>query len=516
MAYCIYLRKSRADQEAEMQGAGDTLKRHETALTALAAARNLSVTHIYREIVSGDTISSRPQMQLLLADIEKGMWEGVLCMEIERLARGDTIDQGIVAQTFKYTGTRIITPQKVYDPANDIDEEYFEFSLFMARREYKAIKRRMQAGVQASLREGNYIPPQAPYGYDRERLPGRGSRWHLVVNPDEAVVVKNIYEWYEHGIDGQQVGYRRIATKLNAMGLRTKQGNYFAENTIARILTNPTYCGHICWGQHVMQTTIKNGQRVQRSKSMQPNIMHENAHEAIITQEQFDRLQAQIRSHVNPSSTRKEHTDRNPFRGLIYCGVCGHLMQRSTSTSMLKYEYLQCKTYNCPTAITRLDKVEESILQILRQISALGQNLSIDARLEESVSQSQDLTASLNARKEQLLRQRQRIQELLETNVYDVDTYLSRNSEITKQLDAINHELEVAANTAPASGYTRKQITAVTNFLSEFSLSAAPAEKQRMLSSIIDKIVYTRIRPSTKRKADKFVPLTLDIHLKSF
>lgn len=58
-------------------------------------------------------------------------------MEIERLARGDTIDQGIVAQTFKYSGTRIITPARDYDPSSEADEEYFEFGLFMSRREYQ-------------------------------------------------------------------------------------------------------------------------------------------------------------------------------------------------------------------------------------------------------------------------------------------------------------------------------------------------------------------------------------------
>ena len=162
MPYAIYLRKSRVDLEAEAHGEGDTLARHRKTLLALAAAQQLNVTHIYEEVVSGDTIAARPQMQQLLADVDEGLWEGVLVMEVERLARGDTIDQGIVAQAFKVTDTKIITPLKSYDPNNEFDEEYFEFGLFMARREYKVINRRLQRGRLASVKEGKWVGNTPP------------------------------------------------------------------------------------------------------------------------------------------------------------------------------------------------------------------------------------------------------------------------------------------------------------------------------------------------------------------
>ena len=155
--YCIYLRKSRADFEAESHGEGETLSRHRTALIALANKQNLSVTKIYEEVVSGDTIAARPVMQQLLEDVSAGLWKGVLVMEVERLARGDTMDQGLVAQTFKYSNTLIVTPLKTYNPNDEFDEEYFEFGLFMSRREYKTINRRLQRGREASAREGKFI-----------------------------------------------------------------------------------------------------------------------------------------------------------------------------------------------------------------------------------------------------------------------------------------------------------------------------------------------------------------------
>lgn len=123
--YCIYLRKSRADAEAEARGEGETLARHEHALLDLAKRGNLTISHIYREIVSGDSIAARPQMQQMLQDVTDKAYTGVLVMEIERLARGDTIDQGVVAQAFRESGTKIVTPLKTYDPSNEFDEEYF-------------------------------------------------------------------------------------------------------------------------------------------------------------------------------------------------------------------------------------------------------------------------------------------------------------------------------------------------------------------------------------------------------
>ena len=52
--FCIYLRKSRADAEAEKLGEGETLARHERILTELAVKLGLPIGKIYRELVSGN------------------------------------------------------------------------------------------------------------------------------------------------------------------------------------------------------------------------------------------------------------------------------------------------------------------------------------------------------------------------------------------------------------------------------------------------------------------------------
>lgn len=182
---CIYLRKSRADREAEARGEGETLARHERILLDLAKKRGYNVGAIYKEIVSGETISARPVMQQVLREVESGMWDGVLVVEVERLARGDTIDQGVVARAFRYSETLIITPLKTYDPNNEYDEEYFEFGLFMSRREYKTIRRRLTAGRESSAKEGKYCGSKPPYGYSRVKLVSEKG-WTLQPVPDQA------------------------------------------------------------------------------------------------------------------------------------------------------------------------------------------------------------------------------------------------------------------------------------------------------------------------------------------
>ena len=107
--YDVYLRKSRADAELEKLKKFDTLKQHEKLLKERAEQLNIKIHNFYKEVVSGESIQDRPEIQKLLKEVETGNVDGVLVVEVERLTRGDAKDQGIVAQTFKYSNTKIIT-----------------------------------------------------------------------------------------------------------------------------------------------------------------------------------------------------------------------------------------------------------------------------------------------------------------------------------------------------------------------------------------------------------------------
>jgi len=270
MQYCLYLRKSRADAEAEARGEGETLARHQKILMELAKKMQLNINEIYKEIVSGETIAARPIMQHMLQEVEQCKWSGVLVMEIERLARGDTIDQGIMAQAFKYSNTKIITPLKTYDPNNEFDEEYFEFGLFMSRREYKTINRRLQRGRITSVKEGKYLGSKPPYGYDRIRLENQKG-WTLQIIPEEAEVVKTIFEWYTLGEiqqnDNKRLGISLIARKLNNMNIPSKTGKKWNVSVIRDILTNPVYVGKVRWNYRPAVKKVVDGQIIYKTHS---------------------------------------------------------------------------------------------------------------------------------------------------------------------------------------------------------------------------------------------------------
>lgn len=120
------------------------------ALPEHARRHELEIGAVYEEIISGESIEARPKMKLLLQEVAPRRWAGVLCMDIDRLARGDSADQAQVSNTFRISQSPIITPARVCDQTRESDEEYVDFELFMARREYKAISRRIMRGRQES------------------------------------------------------------------------------------------------------------------------------------------------------------------------------------------------------------------------------------------------------------------------------------------------------------------------------------------------------------------------------
>ena len=190
--YAMYLRKSRADLEAEKLGQGETLKRHKEILTNLAARQGLFVKKIFEEVVSGETIEARPQIQELIKECYEGHYRGILIVEVTRLSRGNNGDAQVIMDCLKYSnrnnGLLVITPTKTYDVAhNSDDEEYLEFELFMSRREYKMIKKRMDRGRKQAVVEGNFMGSYRPYGYNIVKTKKTRT---LEFNPDEAPVVK--------------------------------------------------------------------------------------------------------------------------------------------------------------------------------------------------------------------------------------------------------------------------------------------------------------------------------------
>ena len=90
--YAKYLRKSRFDRDYAELSVEETLKRHEAILDRLAEERGYHIAKTYHEVVSGESIAARPMVQQLLAEVNAGLYAGVLVVDLERLARGNSAD----------------------------------------------------------------------------------------------------------------------------------------------------------------------------------------------------------------------------------------------------------------------------------------------------------------------------------------------------------------------------------------------------------------------------------------
>ncbi|MBQ8823695.1 MAG: recombinase family protein [Ruminococcus sp.] len=483
--YCIYLRKSRADLVAEARGEGETLAKHEKTLLELAKYQQLNIVKIYKEIVSGDSIATRPQMQKLLQDISNKIYDGVLVMEIERLARGDTIDQGIISQIFKKSETKIITPIKTYNPNNEFDEEYFEFSLFMSRREYKTIKRRMQTGRIASVKEGNYICTTAPYGY--KKINPEPKVHTLEIIPEEADAVRMIYDMYLSG-----KGAKAIASTLNCMQIQPQKNTSWEPSSIKKILSNPIYIGKVHW-------------KPQKNK----DILCKGLHEAIITEETFNRVQ---NKRINNPATQiqAEKPMQNYYHNILYCSNCGHQMKRrivNRKTEHMLCIYQQCKGIIVSSLIQDIDEVILSSFQY--RIKELKELLNIKQKEPEKqnlYNKKEIILTSL----EKIKKQKEKLHVLLETDVYDIPTFLERSKKITSQQLKLEEKLKEFEKISITPEQTHKNTIIKLRYVLEHFNDANAEEKNKLLKSVVKKIYYKKTIRMCKNKRLSDLSIKID------
>lgn len=493
--YCAYLRKSRADIEAEDKGDEDTYVRHERMLFDLAKRHDITISKIYRERpISGERISSRPEMMKLLADIEEDMWTGVLVVEVERLARGDTMDQGIVAQAFKFSDTLIITPMRTFNPNDPNDEEYFEFNLFMSRREFKTINRRLQAGRIASVKEGNYIGSRPPYGYVRKKI---GRSYSLEPHPEQAAIVKLIFGLYTDHDPEKRMGITRICHYLNDNNIPSPKGTLWIDASLSGILRNITYTGMVKWRIR----PAKKSKNVGGRSRLDPFLICDGNHEALITPEIFEKA-TNIRkagSHTHAVAGKVS----NPMAGLVRCGLCGGPIQLRPNPKTP--DMLICPKRGCKTKGSYLEPIEKRLLFNLSEwienykerIKAQQLNQEQTKDVEDLRLKAQQDTAERTRKKiKELQEQRNNLDDLLESKVYTIQKYMDRSkiietriAELTQSLELIETELtaEIRKNEI-----RKKTIPRIEHALKVYPALTEPVQKNDLLRSIIKTIIYSK------------------------
>lgn len=423
MNIAIYLRKSRAEEiESSSE---ETLRKHKEVLLEFSLKNSFNVLKIYEEVVSGENLYLRPQMLMLLSDVENNKYDGILCMDIDRLGRGSMSEQGIILETFKNSNTKIITPRKTYNLNNEMDEEYTEFQTFMARRELKIIKRRMQQGIIKSVLDGSYLS-NAPYGYNNIIINKQPT---LSVNEEESHFVQIIFDMYVKQGKGCQI----IADYINSLGAKPRRSSKFCRTSIMHILKNQVYIGNIVWNTKTHKKGINNGINKYYfiKNPLEKWIITKGIHSPIIDKEIFFKAQEILNNKYHPPYYDGKIS--NQFAGIIKCKLCNHNMQRRVYKSKNITQYL-CATKGCVKACN-IDYIEEIFFKLIKKYMK-----NIRLKLGENKNKLQDKNTIyiINKQKDKLNKQREKIQELLELGVYTIETYTERNNSINQKIKELN------------------------------------------------------------------------------
>lgn len=498
-----YIRRSRQDMEREKRTGEDTLAAQRQIMEKTLS--DLKVPYfVYSEIGSGDKIETRPVFQQLLKELQSGIYNAVAVREISRLGRGSFADNGIIYDLFTQ-GLYIITPYRIYDPANPSDCRMVRFELFFSREEFEMIKERLTSARYTYAAEGRWVTGSVPYGYRLNNKKGK-----LEIHEDEAEVVRFIFNAFVYGLEVKgkikDVSYQSIATYLSkVMGIPSpRHVACWNMLTVKRILNNPAYVGTLIY----RKTKRAGGKVIYRPSDEW--IVHENAHEPIIERELWDKAQEKIKRSKKGPSLKLDFLPCE-LAALVRCGRCGrrmvrqyqaqHYHKKSGGESVYRKEFLWCKTYGC--TFVKYRDVEEKILRFLEEIKEIDFDVLIEKYRETYQQQKKNkydagkISELVTDRIGDLKRRLQFICQKYEEGIYDDETFLMRKKEIENELNRLksidlqndngNEETE-----DDLESVIKKYKGKVISYLEAYKLAEHKTTKNNLLHAIIDEIILTK------------------------
>lgn len=483
--YIEYLRKSQMDRDYEELTVEETLARHRKILADFTKQKGINVTVVLEEVVSGESLSARPQMLKLLELINTGQYAGVVCMDIDRLSRGSSFDSGYIMQVLQINHCKIVTPGKTYDLLNESDEQFTDMKFMFSRYELKTITKRLLRGRRESTAEGKYVMSVPPYGYSIEKLQGtKGSMLKII--PEEAKIVKMIFDMYTE----KGMGYETIQYHLNQMHIPPKKScKEWSKTSVVNIITNETYIGKLKWGETTQKKIMVDGQlRKKRVRNVDYEVF-DGLHEPIISAEQWEKAKSIRAKRYNPSTSIGKEL-KHPFAGLLYCSKCGKLMKRNVSDHNTAPWY-RCQTMGCKCGTIKCHKLEQIIIDQMRDWLD-NYIIEIDASTE-TVNFYDDALESIQAQLTSLQEQQNKICDLLETGVYSVQIFQQRNNNIQKDIDRLKRdETDLLAQMQNQTKEDAAQIIETTQHLLDSYEKLDIRSKNTLWRQVLERITYEK------------------------
>jgi DNA invertase Pin-like site-specific DNA recombinase len=480
--WLMYLRKSRQDNPDET--VSEVLAKHEAILQEWAKrelGHEIPEDCIYREIVSGESLSERVEAQKVLDRIEDPRVVGILVVEPQRLSRGDLEDCGHLISTLRYTKTLVATPMMTYDMENKMERRFFQDELMRGRDFLEYTKEILLRGRIAAVKRGCYIGRTEPYGYNKVVI----GKDHTLEPNDDADIVRLVFDLYVN----QGKTYYQIACHLNDMKIPSPKGGIWCKDTIRKILLNTHYIGKVSFNKIKRTTIVENGERVTK-KLTQPQeevIMAEGKHQAIIDTETFEKAQERLR--LNPS-TRHNFVLQNPFAGIMYCAGCGKaIMRHPYKHAGLR---LECRSRPKCYKSAKYEEVLEAVIVSLEQ----SELPALKARMRNgdgnSVAIQKKLLERLEKQMEEFRQQEEKQFDLLETGVYTQDRFEQRNAALRQKMEECQEKIYEAKATMPKQvDYTERVASLEKAIVALKDPKVSPEVKNKLLKAVVTKIEFS-------------------------
>ena len=366
----IYIRLSREDDGKNLES--ESITNQKSLLLQYAKENNLRLYDIYIDDGYTGTNFDRPEFKRLINDIELKRVNMVITKDMSRLGR-DYIGTGeLVEKYFPEHNVRYIAVTDNIDTYLDsTNNDITPFKAIMNDFYAKDISKKVRSSLKAKMKEGKFVGSRTPFGYDKDP----NDKNHLVINDEQARVVKRIYDMALNGLTYYKIAFiltkEKVKSPAQYYSFKWKNNydlNYGVWNskTIYDILTNRIYTGDL-----VQHRRAKVNYKVKRivKNSIKDYIVVENTHEPIIDKELF----YEVGKLLPKNKGRNEKKENNLLDGLLYCGDCGHRISVTSRRKKDNKHYTICNYYRtymkqhfCTTHSNNYDVLEQVIIEKLK------------------------------------------------------------------------------------------------------------------------------------------------------
>lgn len=258
----------------------------------------------------------------------------IIVKSISRFARNTTIVLETVRE-LKILGIGVYFEEENINTLSGDGELMLSILASFAQEELRSMSENYKWVFQKKFERGEVVLNTTRFlGYDK------GSNGELVINPEEAKIIRFIFETYLSG-----TGSYTIAKKMNELQVPTITGGKWYPGVIRNILKNEKYKGDVKLHKYFTKDSKKNHTNLNRGESYSYYITEH--HEAIISKKEWDKVQEMMlvqckKKNIDRVNTKK-YENKYPCTGILFCGKCGAVLRRQYVYN--KKVQWQCGTY---------------------------------------------------------------------------------------------------------------------------------------------------------------------------